>query len=74
MELRVLCDESPHGLPFRRQLAMQHVDVLRVFIRSRYHRAQTGSAEMRAMPNIRTAVFQSGVEEEFHRNPFRVRG
>jgi hypothetical protein len=74
LELRVLSDESPHGFPFVSQLAMQHVDGLRVLIRSRHHHAQTGAAEMRAMPNIRAAVFQSGVEEEFHRNPFRVRG
>jgi hypothetical protein len=74
LELRVLFDEPVHSFPFRSQLAIQHLDVLRVRICSRHDHRQTGSAEMRAMPDIRAAVFQSGEEDESHRNPFRVRG
>ncbi len=74
LQLRDLCDESPHGFSFCSQCALQHGDGLLIAVRNRHQHAQTGSAKMRAMSDTRTAVFRFGVEGESHRHSFRILG
>jgi hypothetical protein len=71
LEALVLGDQGGHGLSFRVQLSVKHLQVFVLLIGGQNEAAQTGASQVRTVTDMRTPMLVFGIEDELHRPPFR---